>query len=233
METYRRFKNRIEAGELLAQRLMRYAQRNDVIVLALPRGGVPVGYVIASRLQVRLDILLVRKLGFPGQEEFAMGAIASGGVCVLRDDVVNRYRISSAEVEQVKQRETEEIARREKLYRAGRASPQLQGQVVILADDGIATGSTMSAAIQCLRRSKPARIVIAVPVAPPETCDQLRQEVDEIICLSMPEPFFAVGTWYKDFGQTGDDEVKMLLERAAKEHLQHRLIHSNENKAHE
>jgi putative phosphoribosyl transferase len=220
MASYKRFKDRIEAGELLAQRLMRYARRDDVIVLALPRGGVPVGYVIASKLEVALDVLLVRKLGFPGREEFAMGAIASGGVSILQKEVIDRFRIPLSVVEAVKQRESNEIERREKRYRANRPFPQLQDRVVILVDDGIATGSTMLAAVQCLRNFKPARIIIAVPVAPPETCRILRSEVDDMICLSMPEQFYAVGAWYKDFGQTSDEEVTNLLERAEREQAQ-------------
>jgi putative phosphoribosyl transferase len=231
MEMTKRFKDRAEAGELLAQRLMRYAERDDVIVLALPRGGVPVGYAVAKRLAAPLDILLVRKLGFPGREEFAMGAIASGGVCVLHDDVISRYRIPLSDVEAVKQRESKEIERREKLYRARRPARQLQDRVVIIVDDGIATGSTMLAGVQCLRQYKPARIIIAAPVAPPDTCRQLRPEVDEFICLSMPEAFFAVGAWYKDFDQTSDEEVKNLLERADREYAQCQLVHAHEHKA--
>ncbi|MGZ3252887.1 MAG: phosphoribosyltransferase [Burkholderiaceae bacterium] len=231
MEMYTRFKDRIEAGELVAQRLMRYAGREDVIVLALPRGGVPVGYVVANALEVPLDVLLVRKLGFPGREEYAMGAIASGGVCVVHDEMLERFGISLTDVEEIKQRELKEIARREKLYRANRPVLPLQGRVVIIVDDGIATGSTMQAAVKCLRQSKPARLVIAVPVAPPDTYQALRPEVDEFICLSMPEPFFAVGTWYKNFGQTSDEEVTSLLARADREHVQRQLVHSHEGKA--
>lgn len=231
MEMHKRFKDRIEAGELVAQRLMRYAGRDDVIVLALPRGGVPVGFVVADKLDVPLDILLVRKLGFPGREEYAMGAIASGGVSVLHDEVVERFGIPLFEVEAVKQRELKEIERREKLYRANRPALPLQGRVVIIVDDGIATGSTMAAAVKCLRHFKPARIIIAVPVAPPDTYQELRPEVDEFICLSMPEPFFAVGAWYKEFDQTSDDEVKSLLVRADQEYAQRQLVHSHESKA--
>lgn len=231
MEMHKRFKDRIEAGELVAQRLMRYAGRDDVIVLALPRGGVPVGFVVARKLDVPLDILLVRKLGFPGREEYAMGAIASGGVSVLHDEVVERFGIPLSEVEAVKQRELKEIERREKLYRANRPALPLQGRVVIIVDDGIATGSTMAAAVKCLRHFKPARIIIAVPVAPPDTYQELRPEVDEFICLSMPEPFFAVGAWYKEFDQTSDDEVKSLLVRADQEYAQRQLVHSHESKA--
>jgi predicted phosphoribosyltransferase len=232
MYMYKRFNDRTEAGELLAQKLMRYAKRDDVIVLALPRGGVPVGYIVARELQVPLDILLVRKLGFPGQEEFAMGAIASGGVYVLHDDVVKRYGISMAEIEAVKQRELREIERREIAYRANRPAPQLQGRVVIVVDDGIATGATMFAAVKCLRQSRPARIVAAVPLAPPDTCQQLKSKVDEIVCLSMPEPFHAVGTWYKNFGQTSDEEVKSLLLRAEHEQQQRAPAHAHDHQQH-
>ncbi|MGZ3237902.1 MAG: phosphoribosyltransferase [Burkholderiaceae bacterium] len=228
---HKRFKDRAEAGELVAQRLMRYAGRDDVIVLALPRGGVPVGFVVAHKLDVPLDILIVRKLGFPGREEYAMGAIASGGVCVLHDEVLERFGVPMSDVEEIKQRELIEIERREKLYRANRPVLQLQGRVVIIVDDGIATGSTMQAAVKCLHQFKPARLVIAVPVAPPDTYQELRPEVDEFICLSMPEPFFAVGTWYKEFDQTSDEEVKSLLERADREHAQRQLVHSHESKA--
>lgn len=231
MAMYKRFKDRTEAGELIAQRLMRYAGRDDVIVLALPRGGVPVGFVVANRLDAPLDILLVRKLGFPGREEYAMGAIASGGVCILHDEVVARFGISLPEVEGVRQRELKEIERREESYRANRPALPLQGRVVIIVDDGIATGSTMLAAVKCLRHAKPARIIIAVPVVPPDTYKELRPEVDDFICLSMPEPFFAVGSWYKDFGQTSDEEVKSLLQRADREHAQRRSAHSHEEKA--
>jgi predicted phosphoribosyltransferase len=229
MDIYKRFNDRKEAGELLAQRLMHYAQRDDVMVLALPRGGVPVGYIVARELQVPLDVLLVRKLGFPGQEEYAMGAIASGGVCVLHDDVIERYGISKAEVDAVKQRELREIERREIAYRANRPAPPLHGRVVIIVDDGIATGATMFAAVKCLRQSQPARIVAAVPVAPPDTCQQLKSRVDEIVCLSTPEPFYAVGTWYKNFGQTSDDEVKSLLLRAEQEQQQRELAHDHQH----
>jgi putative phosphoribosyl transferase len=231
MEMDKRFKDRAEAGELLAQRLMRYAERDDVIVLALPRGGVPVGYAVAKKLRAPLDILLVRKLGFPGHEEFAMGAIASGGVCVLHGEVISRYQISLPDVETVKQRELKEIERREKLYRAHRSARKLQDRVVIIVDDGIATGSTMLAGVQCLRHYKPARIVIAAPVAPPDTCRQLQSEADELVCLNMPESFYAVGAWYKDFDQTSDEEVKNLLERADQEYAQRQLVHSHGSKA--
>lgn len=230
MDSDKRFKDRAEAGELLAQRLTSYAGRDDVIVLALPRGGVPVGFAVAEKLDVRLDVLLVRKLGFPGQEEFAMGAIASGGVCVLHDEVVQRYHIHPAEIEQVKQRESQEIARREKLYRAHRPAPQLQQKVVLVVDDGIATGATMFAAVKCLRHSYPARIVVAVPVAPPETCRQLKNEVDELICLETPESFYAVGAWYRHFGQTSDEEVQSLLAQADKDYAQHHPLYAQGNK---
>ncbi len=216
----RRFKNRRQAGELLAQRLTAYARRPDVIVLALPRGGVPVGFSIAQALEVPLDVLLVRKLGVPGQEEYAMGAIASGGLYVLQPDVVNTLNIPMPVIEAVAHRELQEIARREKLYRTGRPPLQLRDRVVILVDDGLATGSTMLAAIHVLRQAKPARVIAAVPVAASDTCRELQPEVDEMICLYTPDPFYAVGLWFEDFSQTSDDEVKILLEEAEREQAQ-------------
>jgi putative phosphoribosyl transferase len=209
-----RFKNRTQAGEQLAKRLERYAGRSDAIVLALPRGGVPVGFAVASALELPLDILLVRKLGVPGHEEYAMGAIASGGFYVLQSDVLNMLGISGSTVEAVAQDALKEIERREKLYRADRPAPQLEGRIVILVDDGLATGSTMRAAINVLRLAKPARIIAAVPVAAPDACRMLQSEVDEMICLSIPESFHAVGLWYEDFRQTRDDEVTSLLAQA-------------------
>lgn len=214
MKDQKLFRNRVQAGEALAQRLTAYAGRDDVIVLALPRGGVPVGAEIARHLGVPLDILLVRKLGMPGREEYAMGAIASGGVCVMQAEVLSAFNIPTEVIEKVAQRELQEIRRREKLYRAGRPAPQIREHVVILADDGLATGSTMQVAAHVVRESNPARLIVAVPVAPAETCEKLKSEADEVICLRMPEPFYSVGQWYEDFGQTSDEEVISLLEEA-------------------
>jgi len=231
MDNQKRFKNRVQAGELLARRLTAYAGRDDVIVLALPRGGVPVGAAIARKLEVSLDVLLVHKLGLPGREEYAMGAIASGGVCILQAEVLSALDIAPEVIEEVSQREMREIKRREKLYRAGRPAPQLRERVVILADDGLATGSTMQVAVHVVRELNPARLIVAVPVAPQETCEKLKSEADEIICLSMPEPFHAVGLWYENFEQTSDGEVTSLLEEVEKERAQRtRPLHVSRKK---
>lgn len=210
-----RFKDRIQAGQLLAQRLQQYARRNDAIVLALPRGGVPVGYEIARALELPLDIILVRKLGMPGHEEFAMGAIASGGARFVQDDVLQAYAVPAKLVEQVVQEESAELERREKLYRGTRPMPALRGRLVILVDDGMATGSTMKAALLAVRKEQPARVIVAAPVGSPQSLEKLRQDADEIICLRTPEPFYAVGTWYEYFGQTSDEEVIRLLNAAS------------------
>jgi predicted phosphoribosyltransferase len=209
-----RFRDRAEAGRLLASKLTEYANRPDVLLLALPRGGVPVGYEVAKVLNVPLDVFLVRKLGVPGHEELAMGAIASGGVIVLNDDVVHALRIPQSLIDRVAQREQQELERREKAYRGDRPQPDVQGKTVILVDDGLATGSTMRAAIRALRQRGPAKIVVAVPAASPDTCAEFRGEVDEIVCALTPEPFYAVGLWYEDFSQTSDQEVSDLLERS-------------------
>jgi putative phosphoribosyl transferase len=209
-----RFSDRADAGRQLAERLTAYARRPDVLVLALPRGGVPVAFEVASRLGVPLDLFLVRKLGFPGHEEFAIGAIASGGVRVLDDDVVRSFGVSREEIDRVTRQEEQELSRRERLYRDDRPGPAVRDRIVILVDDGLATGSTMRAAISALRLEGARRIVVAVPVAPRETCEAIGAEVDEIVCAEMPEPFRAVGMWYDDFGQTSDEEVRALLARA-------------------
>ena len=209
------FRNRREAGRLLATKLAAYANRPDVIVLALPRGGVPVAYEVARTLNAPLDIFLVRKLGVPGYEELAMGAIATGGVRVLNDQLVGGLRIPDYIVDEVAASEQQELARRERLYRGNRPAPDVRGRTVILVDDGLATGATMLAAVKALRQQQPARIVVAVPTASPETCEQLRAEVDDIICAITPEPFHAVGLWYEDFSQTTDEEVRELLARSA------------------
>jgi predicted phosphoribosyltransferase len=209
------FRDRREAGRLLAAKLAAYANRPDVIVLALPRGGVPVAYEVAQALSAPLDVFLVRKLGVPGYEELAMGAIASGGVRVLNDQLVGGLRIPDYIVDEVARWEQQELARRERLYRGDRPPPDVRGRTVILVDDGLATGATMLAAVKALRQMQPARIVVAVPTASPETCEQLRAEVDDIICAITPEPFHAVGLWYEDFSQTTDEEVRDLLARSA------------------
>jgi predicted phosphoribosyltransferase len=211
-----RFRNRSEAGRLLAAKLAAYAKRPDVIVLALPRGGVPVAYEVARALEVPLDVFLVRKLGVPGHEEYALGAIATGGVRVINQDVVRASGIPPATIEAIAAREQQELERRERLYRGDRPPPDMHGRTVILVDDGLATGATMYAAVQALRRQGAGRVVVAVPIAPPETCDQLREVVDDVVCAVTPEPFHAVGLWYEDFSQTTDDEVRDLLARSTR-----------------
>lgn len=206
-----RFANRSLAGDKLATQLEAYAGRPDVIVLALPRGGVPVGYAVARALGVPLDVMPVRKLGVPGHEEYAMGAIASGGEYLINQDVVGRLRISQESIEAIVQQELAELARREQLYRAGRPPLQLCGATVILVDDGLATGSTMQAAVRAVRKQQPARVIVAVPVGASETCERMALEADEVICYSTPYPFRAVGLWYEDFSQTTDEEVQELL----------------------
>ena len=208
------FKNRLQAGQLLAAQLDVYAHRPDVVVLGLPRGGVPVAHAVAEALEVPLDIMLVRKLGVPGHEEYAMGAIACNGQRVLNSDAVDMLHISEQVIDAVARREWQEIQRREKCYRGERAALPLQGCTVILIDDGLATGSTMLAAVQAVRSDHPASVIVAVPVAASETCEKLRTEVDELICLYTPEDFRAVGIWYDDFTQTTDDEVIDLLQQA-------------------
>ena len=211
----RRFRDRSEAGRLLAGQLMAYANRPDVLVLALPRGGVPVAYEVARALGAPLDLFLVRKLGVPGYEELAMGAVATGGERVLNDDVVAGLGIPDYVIEAVAASEQQELARRERLYRGERPPPDIRGRTVILVDDGLATGATMLAAIKALRQQRPARIVVAVPTGSPETCEQLKKEADDVICATTPEPFHAVGLWYEEFSQTTDEEVRDLLARAA------------------
>jgi putative phosphoribosyl transferase len=210
----RRFRDRSEAGRLLAQQLAQYAGRNDVIVLALPRGGVPVGYEVAKALGAPLDVFVVRKLGVPGHEELAMGAVATGPVMVLDERLIQTLGIDSAQIERVVDAELQELERREAAYRGAREPPDLEGKTVIIVDDGLATGSTMRAAALAVRRQNPARIIVAVPVAAAETCDAFRDDVDEIYCGLTPQPFHAVGLWYADFSQTSDDEVRELLARS-------------------
>jgi putative phosphoribosyl transferase len=212
----RRFRDRYEAGRLLADRLAAYAGQPDVLVLALPRGGVPVGYEVARALRAPLDVFLVRKLGVPGHEELAMGAVATGGVRVLNEEIVSALRVPDSVIDDTTAREREELARRERLYRGDRPPPDVRDRKAILVDDGLATGATMHAAIAALRRQQPARIVVAVPTASPDICHALRAEVDEVVCAITPEPFHAVGLWYEDFSPTTDDEVRELLARAAR-----------------
>lgn len=206
--------DRRQAGAVLGDRLSQFAGRGDVVVLALPRGGVPVGYAVAHALGAALDVFVVRKLGLPGHPELAMGAIASGGVRVLDEDLIQVARVSAADLERVTATEQAELERRERQYRGGRPFPDLRAKTVILVDDGLATGSTMRAAVEALRQKGPARIVVGVPVAAPETCDAFRTIADDIVCAETPEPFRAVGLWYDDFSQTTDDEVHELLDRA-------------------
>ncbi|HEY7358586.1 MAG TPA: phosphoribosyltransferase [Ktedonobacterales bacterium] len=210
-----RFHNRTEAGRLLARRLLPYANRPDVLVLGLPRGGVPVAFEVARALRVPLDTLVVRKLGVPGQEELALGAIASGGSRVLNPEVVQGLDIPQWMIEDITAREQQELARRERRYRGNRPGIDVRGRMVILVDDGLATGATMRAAIAALRQQHPARVIMAVPVAPPPVCRELRAVADEAICLLTPEPFLGVGRWYDDFAPTTDEEVRSLLDRAA------------------
>lgn len=206
------FRDRTEAAQLLARQLMRYASRPDVLVLGLPRGGVPVARVVAGALHAPLDIMLVRKLGAPGQEELALGAIASGGSRVLNEAVVQELNNPEQVIEAVTSREQRELARRERLYRGGRPALRVQGLTVILVDDGLATGATMRVAITALRTQQPARVIVAVPVAPPTVCQALRAVADEVVCLFTPEPFLGVGRWYDDFSPITDEEVRWLLE---------------------
>jgi putative phosphoribosyl transferase len=215
------FPDRRAAGRTLAGKLGHYAGKGDVTVLALPRGGVPVAYEVARALRAPLDIFVVRKLGVPGNEELAMGAIATSGVRVLNDEVVDEFALPPHVIDAVTEKEERELLRRERLYRGGRPPLQVDGRAVILADDGFATGSSMRAAIRALRERYPARVVAAVPVGSPDTCEAMRSEADEVVCATTPQPLFGVGDWYRDFSQTSDDEVRALLAEAAesKDHL--------------
>jgi putative phosphoribosyl transferase len=218
------FKNRADGGRKLAARLTRYANRGDVLVLALPRGGVPVAYEVSKELKAPLDVFLVRKLGVPGYEELAMGAIASGGVRVINEELVNYLGIPEEVIDSIAAVEQRELERRAVAYRDDRPAPNVKDCVVILIDDGLATGSTMRAAAASLRLQKPRRIVVAVPVSSPETCEEFRSEVDEIVCAVTPQHFQGVGLWYEDFSQTSDEEVRELLKRAAQQ--EHRVASS-------
>jgi predicted phosphoribosyltransferase len=209
------YRDRTDAGRRLAARLSGYAGRPDVVVLALPRGGVPVAYEVAQALRVPLDVFLVRKLGVPGYEELAMGAIASGGGVVLNDEAVSALGIPPKVIDAVAAREGRELERRERAYRGDRPPPRVFGYTVILVDDGLATGTSMRAAVAALRRQGPAGLVVAVPVGAAATCADLGAEVDEVVCLRTPDPFYAVGAWYQNFTQTSDEEVRDLLARHA------------------
>jgi predicted phosphoribosyltransferase len=208
------FKDRREAGQKLAQKLSAYAGRPNMLILALPRGGVPVAHEVARALSIPLDIWIVRKLGLPGREELAIGAIASGGIQILNGDIIRTLSVPQEVIKFVLRRESQELQRREKLYRGNRPSPEIRERTVILIDDGLATGASMRAAVAGLRTQHPAGIVAAVPVAAREACDAIQPEVDEMICAINPEPFYGVSRWYEDFSQVTDEEVRILLEEA-------------------
>jgi putative phosphoribosyl transferase len=215
-----RFKDRRDAGRILAQNLSAYAGQTDVIVLALPRGGVPVAYEVSLALNAPLDIFLVRKLGLPGREELAIGAIASGGIRVLNEDIIRVLSVPEEVINMVARNELQELERREHRYRGNRPAPEVRDRKVILIDDGLATGASMRAAVVGVRAQHPARIVIAVPAAAPELCNAFQFEVDEMVCGMTPEPFYGLSRWYEDFSQTTDAEVRMFLEEA-----NHQLLH--------
>lgn len=212
-----RLQNRTEAGQLLALRLTTYTNCPNGLVLALPRGGVPVAFEIASKLHLPLDVCLVRKLGVPGHKELAMGAIASGNITVINRDVVNWLHVPPEDIERVADREKQELERRDRVYRGNRPYPQIRDRTIVLVDDGVATGATMRAAINALRQQQPEAIVVAVPVIAPSVYEELSTEVDKIICLQKPEPLHSISLWYEDFSQTSDGEVRDLLVRAERE----------------
>ena len=216
------FKNRSEAGKELAKHLMDYTNRPDVLVLGLPRGGVPVAFEVAKALNAPLDVFLVRKLGVPGHEELALGAIASGGVRVLNHDLLRELSISENALDSLTSREQEELHRREQAFRGDRPMPDVSGRTVILVDDGLATGASMYAAVVALREHHPDKIIVAVPTASPETYAAFEGQVDSVICAHTPSPFLGVGMWYDDFSQTSDEEVRRLLQMAAEEHFMDR-----------
>lgn len=209
------FENRVDAGKKLAKELSEYANRPDVLILALPRGGVPVAFEVAKELNLDIDIFLVRKLGVPGNEELAMGAIASEDIRVLNEDIISSFQIPDRVVATVAANELRELQRRERAYRGDRPKPDINGKTVILIDDGLATGATMRAAVEALKIKNPAKIVVAVPTAAADTCMFFKERVDEIICVATPEPFYGVGAWYGDFSQTTDEEVCKLLDEAS------------------
>jgi predicted phosphoribosyltransferase len=225
------FQDRFQAGRLLASKLRGFANRSDTVVLALPRGGVPVGFEVAKALPAPLDVFVVRKLGVPGHEELAMGAIASGGICVLNEDLVRAAGIPNELINAVGADEERELERRERVYREGRPPVAVQGRTVILVDDGLATGSSMRVAVMALKRKKPAQIVVAVPVGAPETCAEIESAVDQVVCVVTPEPFRSVGEWYRDFSQTSDEDVRDLLRRAGtfpeNDRLATRVLHGD------
>jgi putative phosphoribosyl transferase len=208
------FKNRTEAGRKLAEKLTRYAGKENLLILALPRGGVPVAFEVAKTLRAPLDVFVVRKLGVPGQEELAMGAIASGGVRVLNEEIIRHLGIFEDVIARISTNEQRELERREFAYRGGRAAPEIAGKKVILVDDGLATGATMRAAVNAIKAQGPEKLIVAVPTGAPDTCDMIRKMVDEIVCLITPTPFGGVGAWYQDFSQTSDREVQQLLKEA-------------------
>jgi predicted phosphoribosyltransferase len=212
---FTQFHDRTQAGQLLAERLIpQYGKHDDTLVLALPRGGVPVAFEVAQRLHAPLDVFVVRKLGVPGHEELAMGAIATGGIRVFNPQVLDQFNLSQRVIDDVVAREQEELERRDRAYRGTRPAPAVEGRTIILIDDGIATGSTMRAAVSALRRLNPARIVIAVPTVASSTCAELKPEADDVIAVITPELFYGVGQWYQDFSQTTDEEVRELLAEA-------------------
>jgi predicted phosphoribosyltransferase len=213
------FIDRRDAGRKLARKLSTYAGQPNILVLALPRGGVPVAYEVALALSAPLDVFIVRKLGLPGREELAMGAVASGGVRVLNGDIIRTLSIPDEVIHIVAKRELQELQRREKLYRKDRPSPEVSDRTILLIDDGLATGASMRAAIAGLRAQHPARIVVAIPAAAPDVCEAFRSEVDDIVCAITPEPFYGVGRWYEDFSQVTDEEVRILLEEANRQYL--------------
>ncbi|MGI8961075.1 MAG: phosphoribosyltransferase [Bryobacteraceae bacterium] len=217
MEASQVYRDRTEAGQILAQHVLAEIHDVDPLVLALPRGGVPVAFEVARALHAELDIFLVRKLGLPGHEELAIGAIASGGVRVLNRELIEELQLSEGLIDRITAIEEQELQRRERLYRENRAPLIMRDRTVILIDDGLATGASMMAGVRALRQQDPRRIIVAVPVGAPETCLEFRVQADEVICPSTPEPFGAVGAWYDDFSQTTDNEVRDLLERAARE----------------
>jgi putative phosphoribosyl transferase len=215
-----RFRDRRQAGRVLAPHLSGYSGRNDVVVLGLPRGGVPVAFEVAQLLRAPLGVFIVRKLGVPGHEELAMGAIAAGGIRVVDWETVAVLGVSRVELDRVIQKEEQELGRRERLYHGEVPRPDLSGKIVIVVDDGLATGATMRVVVTALRERSPARVVVAVPIAAPDTCQSLREVADETVCAITPEPFIAVGVWYRDFSETTDDEVRGLLRAAAGEGIQ-------------